>query len=340
MKNFEQKEITVNTLLCNSRGNLNPDAAGWSRFPLYTSNLKGHFLRKKKWNYWCIISSKYLYSITISDTDYLGLVFVYYLNFETGEYGEDTIPIPFGKGVKMGERVNDTASYTGRKAKVKFSYAGNSIQLSTIWKNINGKNLESEITITIPHDHETLNVVVPWSATRFQYTSKQHCLPATGYFRLDGKEFRFGNHDTFACQDFGRGVWPYSIAWNWGAFSARVNAHTIGFNSGDKWTDGTGVTENSVCIDGRLHKITGPLTWQYNNKNFMEPWHVSGNCPGIEVNLSFQPFFERKSNTNLWLLKSEAHQCFGKYSGSITVNGTEYKIENVIGWAEEHIARW
>ncbi len=340
MKNFEQHEITRATLLCDSNGNLNPEAAGWSRFPVYTSNLKGHFLRKKKWNYWCIISDKYLYSITISDTDYLGLVFVYYMDFETGEYGEDTLIIPIGKGIKMGERMNDAAEYISSKAKVKFTYTGNTIQLSTNWKNIQGKSLESEITITVPPNHETLNVVVPWSETLFQYTSKQHCLPAKGYFKVNGKEFRFTDDDAFACQDFGRGVWPYSISWNWGAFSARANRQTIGFNSGNKWTDGTGITENSVCIDGRLYKITCPLNWQYNNKNFMEPWHISGSCADIEVNLSFTPFFDRSAKTNLLLLKSILHQCFGKYNGTITVDGTAFKIENVTGWAEEHIARW
>ena len=340
MKNFENHEITAPTLLCTVNGNLNPQAAGWSRFPLFTSNLKGHALRKKKWNYWCVITDKYLYSITISDTDYLGLIFVYYMDFETGEYAEDTLLIPFGKGIKMGEQMTDTAEYISDKAKVRFTYNGNTVQLSTYWKNVGGKNLESEITVTVPTGHETLNVVVPWSETRFQYTSKQHCLPATGYFKVNGKEFSLSGNDSFACQDFGRGVWPYSISWNWGAFSGRVNEHTLGFNSGAKWTDGTGITENSVCIDGRLYKITGPLKWQYNNRNFMEPWSISGNCPGVQVNLSFTPFFDRSANTNLVVLKSIVHQCFGKYNGTIIVDGKEFKIENVNGWAEEHIARW
>lgn len=340
MKNHEHTEIIGPTLLCDSKGNLNPAAAGWSRFPVYTSNLKGHFLRKKKWNYWCIISSKYLYSVTISDVDYVGLVFVYYMDFETGEYGEDTLTIPFASGVRMGERMNDTAEYEGDKARVKFTYTGNQILLSTFWKNIQGKQLESEITITVPPGHETLNVVVPWSDSLFQYTSKQHCLPTSGYFKVDGREFLFTTDDAFACQDFGRGVWPYSIAWNWGAFSARVSGHTVGFNSGNKWTDGTGMTENSVCVDGRLYKITGQLKWEYNNQNFLQPWHISGKQEVVEVDLTFTPFFDRNSKTNLLILKSAVHQCFGKYSGTIKVNNNAYNIENVTGWAEEHIAKW
>ena len=339
MNSLEYKEITKPTLLCKANGNLNPEAAGWSRFPVYTSNLKGHFLRKKKWNYWCIISSKYLYSITISDTGYVGLVFVYYMDFETGEYGEDTLLIPFGSGVMMGENMTDTVEYCSKNVHVKFAYSGKTVQLSTRWKNFHGKTLESEVIVTVPEGHETLNVVVPWNSKQFQYTSKQHCLPAEGYFKINGKPFLFKADDAFACQDFGRGVWPYSISWNWGAFSARVNGQTVGFNSGDKWTDGTGITENSVCVDGKLFKFQEPLKWEYDKQNFMNPWKIKSTLSNM-VDLTFTPFFDRNANTNLLILKSAVHQCFGKYTGTIIAGGIVLNIENVTGWAEEHIARW
>jgi hypothetical protein len=339
MKNLEHTEIKEPVALCDAKGNFNPSAAGWSRFPLQLSNLKGHALRKKKWNYWCITSDKYLFSITISDADYTGLVFVYYMNFETGEYGEDTLIIPFGAGITMGEQIHDKATYYSPSADVVFSYSGNTITLSTNWKKFGKHKLESEINITIPEKHETLNVVVPWSATRFQYTSKQHCLPADGFFKIGEKEYRFSPDTSFACQDFGRGVWPYSIAWNWGAFSTRVSGHTVGFNSGDKWTDGTGITENAVCIDGKLYKITDSLKWVYNDGNFMAPWTIKSNGSN-DVNLTFTPFFDRTGNTNLLLLKTQVHQCFGRYNGHINAGGVTLDINNAIGWAEEHKARW
>lgn len=341
MQNLEHTELTQPVLLCQPNGQLNPQAAGWIRHPLITGNLSGHALRKKKWNYWCIISDKYLYSITISDIDYLGLVFVYYMDFETGAYGHDTLTIPFARGIQMGPQVADPARYSSAKATVAFTQQGNQIQLSTRWQSVQGQSLQSEITIQIPPAHETLNVVVPWSQSRFQYTSKQHCLPATGYFTVGNKTHHFtADQHAFACLDFGRGVWPYAIKWNWGAFSAVSAGHTIGFNSGDKWTNGTGITENSVGIDGVLYKITGPVQWHYNRQNFMQPWRMQGDCGQVQVNLTFSPFFDRTDKTNLVLLRSEVHQCFGKYNGTITVNGTVHNITNVTGWAEEHDARW
>src|ERR1051326_86828 len=98
MSGLEHNELTQQILLCDSKGNLNPGAAGWSRFPVYQCNLKGHFLRKKKWNYWCITNNNYLFSVTISDVDYLGLIFAYYMDFKTGEYGKASFAVPPGSG--------------------------------------------------------------------------------------------------------------------------------------------------------------------------------------------------------------------------------------------------
>ena len=35
----------------------------------------------------------------------------------------------------------------------------------------------------------------------------------------------------------------------------------IGLQFGGKWTEGTGMTENAPCIDGRVSKISQELEW-------------------------------------------------------------------------------
>lgn len=339
MKELEQREIIKEVLLCDSKGNLNPNAAGWSRKPFQICNLSGHFPRKKKWNYWCITNDKCMFSATISDVDYAGLVFVYYMDFETLEFEEDTIIIPLGNGVKLGERVHDKAFYSGKKAQLEFTYSNDNILLQIRWNNFHGKTLQATIKINIPPNHDTLNVVVPWSNKRFQYTSKQHCLPATGSFTTGNKTYVFEQSNSFACLDFGRGIWPYSISWNWGAFSAITGGHTIGFNMGDKWTDGTGITENSVCIDGHLYKIKEALKLEYDNQDFMKPWRITTTKSDM-VELIFTPFKERVAKSNLLIVQSEVHQCFGKYSGTIKMDDKIFSVQDAIGWAEEHKAKW
>lgn len=80
--------------------------------------------------------------------------------------------------------------------------------------NFDGENLEVDIAITYPPHIDTLNVVVPWSEQRFQFTAQHHCLPTSGYFKVGKKTFRFDPETDFAVLDYGRGIWPYSSTWN------------------------------------------------------------------------------------------------------------------------------
>jgi hypothetical protein len=47
------------------------------------------------------------------------------------------------------------------------------------------------------------------------------------------------------------------------------------------------------------------------------------------------------AKTDFKLLSSEVHQLFGRYSGTaITDEGETLHIENLVGFAEEHHAKW
>ncbi len=117
------------------------------------------------------------------------------------------------------------------------------------------------------------------------------------------------------------------------------NGRSLGLNLGGQWTDGTGLTENGICINGNLTKISEDLHWQYDKSNFMRPWRIS--APSGSISLTFTPFMERVAASNLWLVKSEVHQMFGHYNGIVkTEQGETISIENLIGWAEDHIAKW
>lgn len=50
---------------------------------------------------------------------------------------------------------------------------------------------------------------------------------------------------------------------------------------------------------------------------------------------------DRTAKTNLLLIRSEVHQIFGHYSGTVADDaGHDMLIDGVVGWAEEHQARW
>lgn len=338
---YHEPEITQPINLCDARGELNPDSIGWSRQPLHNCNLKGHWPRKKRWNYWAILSPTHLFSVTLSDVDYLGLPFLYLLDFETQTFAEKTLLKPFGMGIHLPPEVDANVVYKNQAMPISMEAVGNGFHLKVSCPDLEGKPLEGDLFVHQPMEHESLNVVIPWSAKRFQFTSKQNTLPTEGTLTWGDKNITFSRKDTFACLDFGRGIWPFESFWNWSSFSTRLpDGRTVGVNLGAGWTDDTGMNENGLCIDGRLTKLSEDVAFEYNPEDFMAPWRLRTTATD-RVDLKFKPFFERQAKTDALIIYSEVHQMFGHFSGTLQGDqGETIPIDGAIGWAEDHHARW
>ena len=204
-----------------------------------------------------------------------------------------------------------------------------------------GKPLQAEFRITEPETHESLNVVVPWSERLFQFTAKNNTLPAEGKVVLDGITIPFEGDQSFATLDFGRGVWPYKGFWNWASFSTRLpDGRTLGTNFGAGWTDNTGSTENALCINGRLIKLSEDVIFTYSTQDFKAPWKLR-TAETTKVNLTFTPFFERIAKTDMLIIRSEVHQMIGYFDGVVEGDcGEVIAVSHAVGWAEDHRSRW
>ena len=122
--------------------------------------------------------------------------------------------------------------------------------------------------------------------------------------------------------------------------SQRLGGRRIGLNFGGQWTDGTGMTENAVFIDGRMTKIHEDVLFTYDRENFMAPWTIKTRF-STDVNLTFTPFFERVANTDVKLVRSNVHQLIGYFDGTIRLqDNSVLQIRQMLGSSEEHIAKW
>jgi len=337
---YSEREIKDEVKLCDEKGRLNPAAVGWSRQPVYRCNLSGSWLRKKKWNYWCITGPDCLFSVTVSNIDYAGLVFMYYLDFEIKDFLDKSVMIPFGRGCELPETVNETVEFEHQEMKVSLIHHGDQLNIKVACPDIQGQALEADLRVYYPDGHETINVVIPWSSKRFQFTSKQECLPVSGTLNIGNKTYEFEKENSFACLDYGRGIWPYRVTWNWANASGIIGDRRIGLNLGAKWTDGTGMTENGLIVDGKVTKLSEDVIFDYDSSDLMKPWTLKTAITD-RVDLVFTPFFERIDTTDLLVVKSEIHQLIGHFSGTIkTENGETITIENLTGCSEEHYGRW
>ncbi len=335
---YNEPELTQPVSLCLDNGKLNREAVGWSRYPLHNCNLSGRPLRKKKWNYWAFYTEQCLFSATLADLDYLGLAFIYFIDFETNFYHEFTIPRPFGRGCNLGSYVDDDIIFEDKKINMDFLTVGNQTEVKVNCPDFKGDVLLAELKASRPPNHETLNVVIPWSERQFQFTSKQNALPVKGSIKIGSKIYDM--EGGFGCLDYGRGIWPFSSFWNWASASGMYGDHTIGLNFGAGWTEGTGMNENGISVDGKLSKISEDIVFEYNERNYSYPWNIRTKLSD-QVNVTFKPFFKRAAKNRVLFIGSKMAQLFGRFSGTVKDEaGSVYEFENLPGWTEEHHARW
>lgn len=332
---------------CLPNGRLNPAAIGWSRHPLHRCNLPPGRIsrawpRRKKWDYWCVTTDTHLFSLTYADLDYVGLIGVWILDYGAGVVAQTDLAVPFAAGFSSPETVGGAdIRFHRRGVRLDIVEENGGTRLRLALRRGRTAAVDADLFVALPPDHQTLNVLIPWSDTRFQFTSKHNTRPAQGHVVAGGQRYEFGRHNhAFGCLDYGRGLWPYRTVWNWASASGICSGRTIGLNFGGKWTDGTGTTENGVCLDGRLHKISEDLAWWYDRGNFKGVWRIRS-TQSDRVDFAFTPFFERRNVLKLGLLASELHVCFGYFSGRFVTDGGEtIAVRDLFGWAEEHRARW
>lgn len=337
-----EREIFELTRLCDRKGNLNPEAIGFARKPIIDCNLSGHYLRKKKWNYWCIYGEEILFSVTLCHFDYAAVCFIYFLEYETQRFFEKTVTIPlgFGSKLKMSSRVLEPIRFSNNEININITYYQNQTFLKVTSENFDNEPLLVELNILHPQEDESLNVVVPWNRQTFQFTAKHHSLPTSGFVKIGNRTYHFNEEDCFAVLDFGRGIWPREAQWNWAMASQKVRNMRVGLNLGGKWTDGTGMTENAVFVNGKMTKIHEDVLFEYDRKNFMKPWYITTKFSD-DVMLTFHPFFERVAQSDAKLVTSEVHQMVGYYDGKIKLeDGSTLLIQQMLGCIEEHIAKW
>src|SRR5690606_10552316 len=99
-----EREITEPVDLCEGR-RLSAAARGWARHPMMRANLRGHWGRTKRWDYWCVISPEVIASLVYADIDYAGLASCWVLDRRTHQHTDATVIRPLARGFAMPEQV-------------------------------------------------------------------------------------------------------------------------------------------------------------------------------------------------------------------------------------------
>lgn len=335
-------EITAPVAVTGPDGRtLDPRAYGWSRHPYQDVEVGGPWGRRKRWDYWSIQAGDLIVSGVVADIDYLGTSDIWWIDLGSGVQGGRAVTRIGGRGFALPSRFGSRPVHVARKRYVCSLDHDDSgaLHIHVRWSESTGEVGELRAEITMPDHQESLNVVIPWSPSVFQYTSKHQARPVTGQMTVGDRTWVFGD-EAWGVLDIGRGRWPYATHWNWGGgFGYSREGTRIGIQVGGKWTAGTGFTENGIFVEGRLSKIGRELGWSYDWDHPMEPWSISDSEGQIDIVLT--PRFDKHSSLNLGLLRRETHQVFGRWTGHvIDDDGRRHEVEGIQGFAEECRARW
>ncbi|MCO4748082.1 MAG: DUF2804 domain-containing protein [Proteobacteria bacterium] len=320
-----ERERTQPVSLCTAAGTLSAEAVGWSRHPLQDCALPGPWGRRKRWDYWCITAEPWVIQLTVLNADFMRLGTAAVFEVTGGDVLESTVVRGPGAlqqpdTVEGGDTVFEAG---GLSARVTPGADGTRLQ---VWFKARGKSVEVDAMVEPATD--TLNVVVPWSSTRYQFTSKHVGRPCRGTLRIEGVERALEGEAGF---DYGRGRWPSATRWNWGAGAGMVGAHQVGLQVGGQWTDGTGMTENGVFVDGVLDKLGDRLVFEPSQE-----WRVYSPDSDV-IDLRFIPSRDR----SLWIPGVVTlNLVFGHWHGVVRAHDKTLQIENMFGWTEEMRVRW
>ncbi len=334
---------------------LKPDGSlaqiGWARQPILDCNLENarfypgwrrlfQRIRVKRWDYYALFTPQRFFSATIASLGYAANIFVYTLEYRTGELHEEGMILPDWTVSLPRNSTSGETIYESKQAHLRFKAEPDQRKVLVDWPAFhNGRGIRADLVLRSLPGHESVNIVIPIETRRFYYNRKINCLPADGLLHYGNLRQVISSNESLASLDWGRGVWAYKSFWNWASASGFLpDMRSIGLNLGCGFGDTSAATEDALILDGKIHKLDSVLI-TYDHADYMKPWRFVDSQGRLD--LTFVPFKERIARSNLGIIVSEVHQMFGRYTGTvITDEGEEISIDGLIGFAEEHQAKW
>ena len=342
-----QHEIITSKPLLDSLGQL--IEPGWCRsaLPIYNrAQIASNKLRIKEWDYYFIGNDAFSLALTVADNGYMGMISASLMEYKYKKETTQSFINPFTLGKKNLPSSSSFGITTqdNKNSVITFNVSKGVRTLSANILNFkDGYPLKADITLT-DEPKESMVIATPFQSNKhaFYYNQKILGMKASGKISYHGSEYLFSPINSYGLLDWGRGVWTYENTWYWGAAQTTLNGKIFGFNIGYGFGDTKAATENILLYDGKVHKldqVSFNIPKNGEKDDFLSPWTFTSNDNRLQF--EFTPILDRHADTNLLLLRSNQHQVFGKYNGTVILDdGTILKIHNLIGFAEKVFNRW
>ena len=321
--------------LCDSRGNLDPAAIGWSNKPL-DCRLPAHYGRRKRWNQWCISTPRWMLSLTLADLDYLGYGVLYFHDLDSGHSVLHTQRSLFGRGCQLPDNALQSQAFSHPRLQIQISEYPGRLHLTAVALPVGGIPLQVALDIQRPPHVDSLNLTVPFPGGGFHALSRHLALPAAGGVQLGEQHHACVPGQSFAALDFGRGVWPLHSHWT---RAALVAPGGIAGNFGSGWTDQSSLSENALWFGGALQPLQGSIRLKQASPSPRAVWRLSDEHE--RVALTFTPRQHYEARPRLGPFYARTAQWFGQYDGLLRgTQGERVPVKGALGWLSTATARW
>jgi hypothetical protein len=299
--------------------------------------------RLKEWQHFAILSREALMAFVIIDAHYMANSFCYVVDRETGEYVEHHREA-FSRAAKLAQELwNDSCRFKKRGYSVEVD---NRLEqgLHRAKIDIAGSPKKPGIRadLSILEDLEKIQPlipVLPISENRPMYTHKA-AVPVRGEIRLGERKIVLDESTDVALVDVQKSFYPYNTSWRWATCAGHDRTgRMIALNLVQNMipNDDTN-NENCLWVDGQLSTWKG-ARFSLDASRILDPWHIE--TTGGECKLDFLPQGERAGKMNFGFLKSDYHQPYGVFRGSVMDSGgTQHRVEDFFGVTELHHARF
>lgn len=158
----ELSEITAPGTLLDEQGEL--AHAGWARQPYLDCNLESarslplsplQALRVKRWDYYAVAMPECFFSVTLAHLGYVGSVFAYILDLATNELTEETLLVPFGRGIHLARNSGTGESwFDNGRVRVAFEPAADARRVQVRWPGFDsGRGIAADLTLHLSLIH-------------------------------------------------------------------------------------------------------------------------------------------------------------------------------------------
>ena len=299
-----------------------------------------------------IVHSPYRICIAVASIKIASSAFVYLYNEQT-----DTMEVVEALRPLMQEVDFEGDHYQGR-----MSFIHPKLSVHLVFKpdqvNVNLQSRQFDLSAQLQRQDQPLSVCTPAGRRGWTFTQKEPFTSVAGKLLMKPASLFYSNmpeevvafdEQTLANLDWTLGFMRHETNWFWcciNSYLADGRHFLLNLSMG---VNETGMGENACWIDGEIHYLPPVLFRRQTQSNSVKAnspandWQIGNQNLGwsnIDIELTFTPIKVYQKTDNFVLIASIFEQWVGHYSGEIRLKNEVIRLDNILGLAEDHFAKW